>query len=149
MEIEFLSPDAVTTQKQLTLMKCIDFFEGGAENIYLVDEAGRYVWTAIQRGPLHDNGHGGWTLRTAALPPVVFCQPWEEQNLPAARTTCQQMFAQNPAIAELPVVNSGGQSSLLHGQNRRNRQRCLNGGGWMRISMASRSCRKARFIFLR
>ena len=38
--------EAIITSKSVDFMKVVEWFESGAENVYLVDDIGRYLWRA-------------------------------------------------------------------------------------------------------
>lgn len=107
---EVLQPQNLVTEHSLDIMQSIEWFETGAENLYLVDERGRYRWLAAQTGRCHffRTDAGGWGLQFRPLRPMICdTQPTEEALLAVAQNNASLFDTYN--VYELPIVDSGGQ----------------------------------------
>ncbi len=93
----------------VTVMDCVNFFEGGAENIYLLDEAERYSSRAAvrERSRISPNGHGGWSLKFEEINSIVFDKPINKENLDDLMIKGEQFFA-GQHLRELPIVDRHG-----------------------------------------
>lgn len=109
-DMTFLPPEALIREGTVHLQEIIDFFEGGAENIYLVDSEGRYRWGAVRRsqGCFARVQSGGWKLTLTPVPPLVFDPPVNQKQTADLQLAAEQAFKNHPGFSELPVVNSGG-----------------------------------------
>ena len=106
---EVLQPQNLVTEHSLDIMQSIEWFETGAENLYLVDEGGRYRWLAAQTGKCHffRTDAGGWGLQFRPLRPMICdTQPTEEALLAVAQDNAPLFDTNN--VYEIPIVDSGG-----------------------------------------
>ena len=100
-DMMFFPPEAVSTVESLTLKKCIDFFESGAERIYLVDEHGRYSWHAVEKQKLRLNEQGVYSIETREIPPVVTALPPQSENLEKIKGIARTVFENHTEAMEL------------------------------------------------
>ena len=101
--------EALVTAGNADFMQLVDWLESGAENVYLVDEAGRYLWRVARkdRHPIVYGAHG-YGLSLSPLEPIVFDDPIDEAHVQALMAAGEAVFARHPEEKELPIVNSGG-----------------------------------------
>ena len=109
MRYDVLPAQAMVTEASITLMKCIDLFESGAENIYLIEGDGRYRWRAALRDDtrLNELGAGKWTLSMKPLAPIVIDDLHELHNKQLFEIS-EYFLAKYPHARELPIVHGGG-----------------------------------------
>lgn len=100
---------AVVRAGSATVMDCANYFESGAENIYLLDGNGDYTNRAAVRGrhSISPNGSGGWNLKFEQLPSIVFDKPIDQANLRDLMAMGEKAF-EGQELRELPIVDSQG-----------------------------------------
>ena len=105
--------EALVTAGNADFMQLVEWLESGAENVYLVDEAGRYLWRVARkdRHPIVYGAHG-YGLSLSPLEPIVFDDPIDEAHVQALMAAGEAVFARHPEEKELPIVNSGGGSCM-------------------------------------
>ena len=105
-----MPPQGMLREQDFSLLRCVELFEGGAENIYLVDDEGRYRWRAAVKGKarFQRTEQGNWVLKLQPVPPIVFDKPVVEENLAELQQLGDFMFSRNPGVNELPVTTGGG-----------------------------------------
>ena len=111
---EVLQPQNLVTERSADVMQSVERLENGAENLYLVDERGRYRWLAAQKGKCHffRTGAGEWGLPFKSLRPLICdMQPTEDALLVLAQNNAPLFDTYN--VYELPVVDSGGGNCRL------------------------------------
>ena len=105
--------EALVTAGNADFMQLVEWLERGAENVYLVDEAGRYLWRAARKNQ-HPIVYGerGYGLSLAPLEPIVFDDPIDDAHVQSLMAVGESIFARHPEEKELPIVNSGGGSRM-------------------------------------
>lgn len=113
--IDILPVQAVMQQNQVDLLGCINFFESGAQAIYLVDETYRYVWHAIPRKGfrLQPDEHGVIQPPIVSQPAVLFPHPLDEAHQEALLQAITSVFDQTPEAEELPILQREGRLIAL------------------------------------
>ena len=135
--------EALVTAGNADFMQLVEWLERGAENVYLVDEAGRYLWRAARKNQ-HPIVYGerGYGLSLAPLEPIVFDDPIDDAHVQSLMAVGESIFARHPEEKELPIVNSGGgQSYALCVQKQRKH---LGIGKYLRRTKFADFCRRGR-----
>ena len=103
------SVEAAVKANSVTVMDCVNYFEGGADNIYLLDDNGIYTNRAAVRGcnSIVPNGRGGWSLKFEQIPSIVFDRPIDQANLRDLMAVGEKAF-EGQELRELPIVDSQG-----------------------------------------
>ena len=103
------SVEAAVKANSVTVMDCVNYFEGGADNIYLLDDNGTYTNRAAVRGrnSIVPNGRGGWSLKFEQIPSIVFDRPIDQANLRDLMAVGEKAF-EGQELRELPIVDSQG-----------------------------------------
>ena len=102
--------NAIVQESKVNIMQCINLFESGAENIYLIGDDGKYRWRAAQRGKSHlrKSARNNWEIEFFPLPPIVtdLAVKWDSQV--AIKKLAYNLFAEYAGITEFPIVDSQG-----------------------------------------
>ncbi|SEH31211.1 Hexapeptide repeat of succinyl-transferase [Selenomonas sp. KH1T6] len=103
------SVEAAVKANSVTVMDCVNYFEGGADNIYLLDDNGTYTNRAAVRGrnSIVPNGRGDWSLKFEQIPSIVFDRPIDQANLRDLMAVGEKAF-EGQELRELPIVDSQG-----------------------------------------
>lgn len=110
VEMDLLAPKALVFKSKATPLTCVDFFEAGEENVYLLNDQGMYLGTACQRQNFRLDWDGHLCkAHFAPMQPAIFHMPINEQNLPRLSEAVDISLAANPRAREVPVVQGGGQ----------------------------------------
>ena len=80
--IDILNAGATMSSKRFDLMECINLMESGEENIYIVDEEGRFAWRVLQGKGfcLKCEQEGKVRLQFSTLAPVTFNLALNDEN---------------------------------------------------------------------
>ena len=136
--VDILPTKALVRLSSATIMEFIECFEGGAENIYFLDDTGRYVLRTLQRKDcrlsggveniyflddtgrhvlkalqkkdryLSDDIYSQSVLPLASLAPVVFSLPIDEKNSKTLQKVIEAAFNPKAGFSELPIVGNDG-----------------------------------------
>ena len=101
--------EAVVKTSSVNMMECVNYFEGGNVNIYLLAESGGYSGRAAVRGrnSIVSNGRGGWSLKFEQIPSIVCDKPIDQVNLKDLMAVRENAF-EDQKLKELPIVDSQG-----------------------------------------
>ena len=110
-----LPAQAMLTEREFSVTKCVNLFESGAENIYLVDDQGHYRWRAVRKinFRLARAERGNWVIPTEAVAPVVFDLPISEKTKEQLNQVCSPVLDRDINMVELLIINSNGKAAAL------------------------------------
>ena len=108
--IDISKPTATMMRSKMNVLDILKFFEHGEENIYLLDEVGRFGWQVIQSRNFRFqmNTDGNFVLKVSSLAPIIFTAPIDEENKSTLLKACEAGFEQNAGVFEIPVVRADG-----------------------------------------
>ena len=104
-----VAAEALVTKKRMDFVQLVAWLEHGAENVYLVDDAGRYCWNAARKASqpiLYDKY--GYALAMTPMEPIIFDDPIDDAHLQPLMVIGEAVFARHPEEKELPIVSSEG-----------------------------------------
>ncbi|MBD3879416.1 MAG: hypothetical protein SR1Q5_07010 [Quinella sp. 1Q5] len=106
--IYFLDDTGRYALKVLPKKDC--YLSGGVENIYFLDDAGRYALKALQKKDryLSDDIYSQSILPLVSLAPAVFSLPIDEKNSKTLQKVVEAAFTQTTGVSELPIVGNDG-----------------------------------------
>ena len=114
MEWRIFPAEAVANVRNIGMMEYINWMESGHENVYAVDDDGKFCWrAATKKSRIQKNEHGGWSISLDRIPPIVYDGPMESQAINRLAKEAEKFVAEGHVLSEFPIVNSGGQSSQL------------------------------------
>lgn len=108
--VDILSTKAFMQLFSINVMRCVEYFEGEAENIYFLDNAERYTGKVLQRKDFRLSGDTDLQmfLPLVSLEPIVFSLPIKEENSEALQVAINAAFTQKPEASEFPIVGNNG-----------------------------------------
>lgn len=107
--LDLMPPISALRRQDVTAMRVIDLFEGGAENVYLMDETGHYMGVALQRKGFRLGWDGSeWQMKAEPLVPVRFDLPISEAVLPQLEAVMDAALEADTEAREFLIVSSGG-----------------------------------------
>lgn len=108
--VDILSTKAFMQLFSINVMRCVEYFEGEAENIYFLDNAERYTGKVLQRKDFRLSGDTDLQmfLPLVSLEPIVFSLPIKEENSEALQVAINTAFTQKPEASEFPIVGNDG-----------------------------------------
>ena len=108
--VDILSTKAFMQLFSINVMRCVEYFEGEAENIYFLDNAERYTGKVLQRKDFRLSGDTDLQmfLPLVSLEPIVFSLPIKEENSKALQVAINAAFTQKPEASEFPIVGNDG-----------------------------------------
>ena len=94
--------EALVTAGNADFMQLVEWLERGAENVYLVDEAGRYLWRAARKNQ-HPIVYGerGYGLSLAPLEPIVFDDPIDDAHVQSLMAVGEWRIGHDPDEAKV------------------------------------------------
>lgn len=110
---QFMEISCLPSQLQLPKVgfkKSIEFFENGAEYIYILDDDGIYDWWAIWNGnqKLSFDSEGVMQLAMSYLPPISLKSSMDKIDDVDLFKLCKTEFEKNPKSIELPIIDTEG-----------------------------------------
>lgn len=108
--VDVLPTKACVQLSSVSVMRCVKSFDSGAENIYFLDNAGRYISKALPKNACYSFSYVDWhsVLPLVSLDPIVFSLPINEKNNQAFQIAVDVAFAKNAGFSELPIVGNDG-----------------------------------------
>ena len=104
------NPHNILPKNELSIKKLLEFFDGGAENIYLTDETGHYAWQSVfRKNNFFMIKNGELVVKVSETEPVVFHSPLDTDHREALFKAIHQVMQRQSEIEETPVVNTSGQ----------------------------------------
>ena len=86
--VVIMKTNALVTKRKANLIQLVQFFENGIENVYLIDEEGRYRWMY-------------------PLEPIVFTEKLNKENIAELRVIGEKKII-DKGLSEVSVVDMGG-----------------------------------------
>lgn len=110
MEWKLCPADATMNLKHVEVLPYINWMESGHENVYFLDENGRFSWRAAVRGKsrLERNKNGNWSIPLHSVPPIIADKAADETDEAALAKAAQDFVEHGALFSEFPVVNPGG-----------------------------------------
>lgn len=108
-QIEISQPVALVRKGHLNLMEILRWFESGIENVYYVDESGRYAWEFLPRkgSKLTKSDTDQWTVALKPLAPLICDGPLNDEQIRIIGKSAQDAMKTN-GLTEMPIVQQDG-----------------------------------------
>jgi|GEM_PF-3743525 len=105
-----LRPKFIIQDGASDIEKMAEFFQQGADHVYVVDSHGCYLGRAASRGKsrfVYEENHG-WKITYCYLPPVVTEFPICQENSDSLCRLLKERFQQTAYGEEVPLTDRGG-----------------------------------------